>query len=539
MAKRKLRQREPASRPTPVEPPQIAPSWKKRHVQWLPLVIILLSLGIRGYYAATYHLNPDEGFNFLFAHQPSLDAVRLETLDPIHTYPPLYAFLLHFVLLFGDSEFMLRLPTLLFGTLFLAMGFLWMRRLLGYTAALTALLILAFSPGMVSIGYEVRNYALLMACIMLTFYALERAFAEQSRKWMAIAMASLYVAILTNYSAAWVCLVIGIYAAIRIGKGHLKRAVVREWLAWQLGAVGIYVWLYATHISILRGSASEAALREFLKESYYRPLTDSPLAFVWRQNLAVFQYLYEIRWVSAIALLLFLAGLWWLASGKDETLTHSRMTCFLLGFPPVLGCLLALAGLYPYGSSRHSAIFQPFLAAGAGYAIAVLVSRRSWLVPALALLLVPPWIVAAYRGAWYIPGPDETRTQMQAAMRYIRSLPKGTTIFADHATLIELGYYLGRDVYSPYHGRVNPVVEFHYDGYRILCPVALWSLSLEDFVPAFYSTMERYQTKSGDIWVFDYGSGNVAEELAGAGPNLRTRNLHWFGGRLALFQVVN
>ncbi|MCC6364106.1 MAG: glycosyltransferase family 39 protein [Bryobacterales bacterium] len=506
---------------------------------WLAAGMIAVSLAIRVHYAVTYHLNPDEGFHFLFAHQPTLWDVRLETVHPIHAYPPLYVFLLHFALLFGNSEMALRLPALIFGTVFLGVAYLWMRRALGVAAALSALAALAFSPGTVSLGYEVRNYALLLASVAVTLYALERVFTEQSAKWMAVAMGSLYAAILTNYSAAWMCAALGVYVGVRALRGHLERRLMRQWIWYQAGALVIYVWLYATHLGALLGSGTEVALHGFLKDSYYWGAPDNPAAFVARQSVAVSEYLFGLRWLAAAGVLLYVTGVAWLGSGRDKAVPHSRWTCMLLGLPPVLGCVLGLMKLYPYGASRHSAIYLPFLAAGAGYGLALAAGKRMWVVAALAVALVPPWMVFAYRNAWYIPGEDETIARMESAMAYVRSLPKGSILFTDHASLIELGYYLGRDVYSPYHGRGPGLVEFRYDGYRVASLASAWEMDAKEFVPAFNELLRRYRVRPEEVWVFDYGGDNLARQVTVAYPAIKTPNLHWFGRRTSVFQLSN
>ncbi|MCC6391029.1 MAG: glycosyltransferase family 39 protein [Bryobacterales bacterium] len=506
---------------------------------WLAGGMIAASLAIRAHYAVTYHLNPDEGFHFLFAHQPTLWDVRQETVNPIHAYPPLYVFLLHFVLLFGNSELALRLPALLFGTVFLGVAYLWMRRVLGAAAAMGALAVLAFSPGTVSLGYEARNYALLLASVAVTLYGLERVFAEQSGKWMAVSMGSLYVAILTNYSAAWMCAVLGVYVGMRAPRGHLERRLVRQWLWYQAGALAIYAWLYATHLGALLGSGTEAALHGFLKDSYYWGAPDNPAAFAARQSVAVFEYLFGLHRVAAAAVLLNVAGLAWLGSGRDKPVPHSRWVCLLLGLPPVLGCLLGMMKLYPYGASRHSAMFLPFLAAGAGYGLALIAGKRLWVVAALTAALVPPWMVFAYRNAWYIPGEDETIAKMESAMEYVRSLPKGATIFADHVSLIELGYYLGREVYSPYHGRGPGLVEFRYEGYRVVSMSSSWEMDAKELVSTFNELLRRYRLRPEEMWVFDYGGDNLARQLAVTYPGIKTPNLHWFGRRTSVFQLSN
>jgi hypothetical protein len=330
---------------------------------------------------------------------------------------------------------------------------------------------------------------------------------------------------------AWGCLTLGIYTGIRILYGHMTRNLVMQWVAYQAGALCIYAWLFP-HISMLRGSAFEAGLHYFFKESYFSPATDDPFTFGLRQTTAVLRYLFEVPAVSVLAAILLAGALVWLAAARDSSVSHPRFVCLLLVTPPAIGYLMAMLDLNPFGYSRHSAIFQLFLAAGVGYGIALLLGKRIRLLVMINLLLIPPWILVAYKSAWYMPGRDETRAQMAAAMSHLRTLPQGATIIADHASLIELGYYLGRDVYSPYHGREDPLIAFYYGGYRVLSMPANWFMRPADLMSAVTSAKARYGLKPSEIWVFDNCQDNL-------GATTQTQNLQWFGKRISVFQPVD
>lgn len=506
-------------------------SWEARTVA----VVLLLSLAIRIYFAASFRLNPDEGFHYLFAHQPSLREVRFETLTAMHTYPPLYAFLLHFTLVVGQSEFVLRLPTLCFGTVFLVFAFLWTRQLFGSRAGIAALVLLSFSPGLVSLGYEIRNYALFLAAMTLALYGLERAFQDRSATWLTIAMLSEYVSVLTNYSAIWICIALGVYVLAQIGRRRLDARLTSHWALYQLGALGIYAWLYETHIRTLRGSGNEAGLRSFFRDSYYWPDTDNPVGFALRQTVAVFTYLLELQSLALIGTVLFAGTLIWIASGRDQKLRDGMTTAVLLGLPLVLGCGAALAGLFPYGNSRHSALFQPFVAAGLGLAISRLAGNRTALLVLLSGAVVP-WALAAHQRASYIPGPGDSRDSMKSAVAAIRRLPKGAAILTDHPGLIRLGYYLGTNVYSPYHGRPAGTVELQYDGYRILCPCSTWTLDTASLRGMLQDWILAGKVPAEGLWVFESEPSGLERELAALGGPLRLENVSRFGSS-RLFQL--
>ena len=121
-----------------------------------------------------------------------------------HPHPPLMVLVLHLALRLGKSVVMLRL---LSGASCAAAAWLtyrWARRTHGQPEALAGLVLLTFSPALVSAACEVRQYALLLLFTCGALHLLQR-FLEGKSLWVGGAYsACLYGAVLTHYSAAWI-----------------------------------------------------------------------------------------------------------------------------------------------------------------------------------------------------------------------------------------------------------------------------------------------------------------------------------------------
>lgn len=115
----------------------------------------------------------------------------------------------------GHSEYALRFPSVLGGLSALPLLFLWGKRLFGRRSGLAAVLLLAANPYHVWYSQEAKMYALLVALVLLTLWALARALecggVGRWLLWLALVSAAIYVHVLTvllvPLQVAWVLLV--------------------------------------------------------------------------------------------------------------------------------------------------------------------------------------------------------------------------------------------------------------------------------------------------------------------------------------------
>ncbi len=111
-----------------------------------------------------------------------------------------------------------------------------------------------------------------------------------------------------------------------------------------------------------------------LRSSLFHRGQENVFVFLGRANLRLFHFLFSQGAVSALALILFIAGCVMLlssSSSHEGGRPSPRQLGLLLLLPFVINCGAALIGAYPYGGTRHDS----YLAIFAMPAIAVAISR--------------------------------------------------------------------------------------------------------------------------------------------------------------------
>jgi len=134
----------------------------------LALVLRLINLGSR-------NLWYDEAFAVLYAEK-SFSAILYGTITPIEgaaadVHPLLYYFFLHLWMgLFGQSSFIVRLPSVIFGLASIVLAFSIGQQLFDPGAGLLAAAITAIAPFHINYSQENRMYSLLCFLSLLTVY---------------------------------------------------------------------------------------------------------------------------------------------------------------------------------------------------------------------------------------------------------------------------------------------------------------------------------------------------------------------------------
>lgn len=517
-------------------------AWLRSRLDLIALLVVGIGFGLRAMTAAAGYLSPDEALHYLLANQPSLLMVYKASLTSAH--PPLFLLLLYVWRVFGNSEFILRLAFVVAGTAMLWVAFRWLGHVFGKTAGLIGLFLLTFSPALIWLSAELRGYAFLLLFMTSALYCLERAFEEQSPRMMVCFSVLLYLAILTEYSALWFTLAVGVYAFIRICGRQLSARVARVWVGSQAGAIALYAFLYVTHISNLRGGGMEQeAVSGWLHHAYFQSGKDSLLLFPLQKSVEAFQYLFSQRLGGIVMLLVFLIGIVFLLAknvpgGRNQP--TPRALGILLLLPFVLNCGAAIAGFYPYGGTRHSVFLALFATTGVSVLLGKLAGKRTWPVLLAAGVLLPIWNLNATLPTQHILAQNQRRVLMNRALAYIRqSIPPGTLLFVDHQTSLMLGYYLSRDQIVRYDEPQpqRDFFEYPYGGYRIVSS-KLWLFNVKSFGPELSRMRRAYGLAPGElVWVVQAGWGvSLYHHLTRRFPELHLPGLI-FGGNLTVFQV--
>jgi hypothetical protein len=489
--------------------------WLHDHLTTVALAVTAAGFAARIVAASRSYFNPDEALHYLLINEPSFFLAYKASLTNAH--PPLIYLLLYFCHLVGRSEFMLRLPLIFAGTAFCWFTFKWIRALFGGAASLIALIVVSFSPTLIALSAEVREYALLLFCMAAALYFLERAFEEKSVRTMWYFSLFLYLAILSHYSAAFFALAVGVYALARVADSGSPRKVITAWVIGQVGALAIYLFLYVTHLSRITHSLALWAMS--FGNTFFRFNEESIFHFTRANTWNIFMYMFAQRYVAGAMLIGFIAGVAvfffreLMPTPRNHGSRHMGIQ-FLLPFAAVWAA--AIAGIYPYIGSRHTIVLAPFAIAAASFLFAAICRQKLWAAVLVASLLAG---ISNYYGKRPEPGiaeADQRRELMNDAMNYMhQSIRQGDLILADMEGSLPLAYYYcgAKEALFMSWSRAS-FDQFSCNGHLIVT-LHFWLLRPEGLALPFEQVARNYGLKPGDrVWVFQAGwGGNLLAEL--------------------------
>ena len=490
---------------------EISATRRLSHRAALPLFLIAGALAARLVLAHRTFLNPDEALHYLLSAQPSLALVYQASLTTAH--PPLLIVLLHYWRLLGNSEFVLRLPSVLMGTAFCWITFLWLQRVTDRTTALIGLALLSFSPSLISLSAENRQYSLLMFFCATSLYLLDRAIGENSVGMMLLSSLPLYLALLTHYSSFIFALTLGIYALVRIWTSKPQTGLVVAWIVAQLGALALCAFLYVSHISRLKSSglAGEIA-HTWLRTSFFHSGQDHLAAFCVRNTSRLFRYFFSHGTIGVLGLLLFVLSIVWLlrdkTSPQDPRNPASLQLALLLGLPFLITLSAALAGLYPYGGTRHDALLAGFAMTGVSIRLTRPGIWKKWLTPsAVGAALVICNLFPSPTPPYILP-KNQNRELMNEATNYLgRSAPEGSVLFTDYQGALMLSYYFCPARVVPFEQPPPPFLKSDCGKYKVVAfTQTLWSFDPAIFANTLREMQQTYGIGSdATVWLFQAG----------------------------------
>ena len=480
------------------------------HQESLDLIAILLVLAgflLRLVLAWFTFLNPDEILHYLLSDQTSLALAYKASLTTAH--PPLLIVLLYYWRMLGRSEWILRLPSLLAGTGFCWMMFIWLKKVASRWTALTGLALLLFSPSLIHLSAEIRQYSFLLFFSASALYFLECALLKDSARLMLLSFVALYLSLLSHYSALIFALTLAIYGLFRMYRATSARVAI-SWMFGQLVALAVCGFLYATHISRLKASALPHEIADtWLSNSIYHPSRDHLVIFVFRNTIRLFHFLFSQGAIGAMGLLCFVigvAGLWigdHRSPGAPEK-PSSRQIGLLLMVPFIVNWILALAGPYPYGGTRHNVILAGFAMSGIAIGFSRWRGGGKWIKAfVLGLALLACNLFPNPTGP-YIQPKNQSKRLLEQSMQFVRQqVPRGSILLTDNGGGLSLSYYLCRKRVVQYEHPFMPFFQSDCGDFRVITPA-----------PNFEALPDRATVESisfpqaspaGEIWFFQAG----------------------------------
>jgi uncharacterized membrane protein len=517
------------------------------HANLIAAVILAAGFVIRLRAAWGIFLDPDEALHFFEANKNSLVLAYRASL--IISHPPLLVLVLHYWRALGTSEIVLRFPSIIAGTVFCWVGFKWMTILFGRAAGWIGFVFLAFLPPMIALSTEVRQYALLLVFATSAAYLLERALADNSTKLMGLSLFCLYLALLSHYSAFLFAAAIGIYTVVRMAMQRPPVKIIAIWIAGQVFGLGIGVFLYVTHLRKLGQLYGGAQATKgwmggaYLHNSYFDASRSNLLVFVLARTGGVFQYVFGQLVIGDLAYPLFVVGIVFLVRRKFVTGkfgVDSRILGTFLLLPFALNCVVALAGRYPYGGTRHSSFLVIFALAGVSVFLAKVTGQRVGRGVAVAIVLVAGCNALATHHQPYMFPADQSTAQMAGLINFMhRHISPVDAIFVDNQTGILLGHYLCQT--KPFDlDRSEPRFRnFQCEDYRVIATGGEdFRFTAESFFRRFNEMVPKYGLKTGQtVWIVQAGWNiDLIQELAKY-PEFRGLKTQSFGKNISVFEM--
>jgi hypothetical protein len=329
---------------------------------------------------------------------------------------------------------------------------------------------------------------------------------------MLASAAALYLALLTHYSTLIAAVSLAVYGLLRIVAKSPRPAVTSTWICMQAGGVAIASLLWKTHISVIRyRPLTQDVAGSYLRNSFFHPGGENLFLFLARSNLRLFHFLFSEGAVSALAMLLFVVGILALfrsKSSQQETAKHpaAHQLAWLLLLPFAINFATALAGVYPYGGTRHNSYLAIFAMPAIAVSIAAWKPQHEWIrgvAVAFALAICNFTVLPA--GAYLRPA-NQKKELMDEAIRYLRATAApDSTILTDYESALLLSYYLcGRDITHP----GSPNGSFYLSscaGYNSasLLP-RLWIFRSESFAVQA-AEFAKIVPASQPVWLFQAG----------------------------------
>ena len=488
----------------------------------VPALLLFAGLLARLVPACWTFLNADEVLHYLLAGEPSLAATYRATLTTAH--PPLFLVLLHYWRVLGSSEFFLRLPSLVSSLGFCWVAFAWVRQVTGEATAHIALLLLLLSPGLISLSSEVRQYAVLWLFCACSLYFLEIAVSRNSGWRMLLSSLMLCLALLTHYSAFLFAFTLGIYGLVRLVTAKTPKATALTWAAGQIGALGIGVFLLRSHLRLLvRNGLAQDIANGYVRKSVFHPGEDHLLTFIPRANLRLFHFFFSHGLVGTVGLVLFIVGIVVLTRDKTPALASGlpsrRQLAFLLALPFIVTCAAAVAGIYPYGGTRHDSYLAIFAMTGIAVALNRWKISPAWIRPATIIAMLAVCNLSPNPlGERFHRGGQNRKWIVQATAALSR-IPSGSIILTDDQGGMLLSYYLCpypvAQVYEPF----QPFAEAPCGSNRVISiDPRIWVFQAETLPGSLRTVQETFSLpQDARVWFFRAGW------VIGSEPALRAK----------------
>lgn len=306
--------------------------------KWLPFGILLFAFALRLIALNARPLWYDEAFAVLFAEK-GFRAMLAGTLTPVagvasDVHPiAYYTVLNNWMQVFGQSPFAVRLLSVFFGLLTVAVSYVVGRRLFNGRAASAGMAVVAVSPFHIYYSQETRMYApLALFCVLTILFFLHAARNTQYeiRNWLGLALSAALAMYMQNLAA---------FFLLAFGLSTLPRPKVFAKVA-AAGAVAFALWL--PWFLNLPGQFAKLQQAYWVTRPDLVTLLQTALVYHAGEESVAARTLLPLALFTAVVLPVFLG--WQILKRRRDASTQSALwlTALAVGTP----FLLFLASLY-------------------------------------------------------------------------------------------------------------------------------------------------------------------------------------------------
>ncbi len=180
-------------------------------------------------------------------------------------HPPLFYWIEHFMLIFGDSEFVLRFMPALFGVLAIPVFYLIGREAVGREVGIIAALLVTVSPFQIYYSQDARSYTMILLFFSISLLAYIYALKSRDLKWWIIFGIASAVAFWSHYYTIIGTGVIILHAAVFnyreiIEDGRFRKKFLLAIAAFAIISIPLLMIIYERYLALSAGAPTYGVL---------------------------------------------------------------------------------------------------------------------------------------------------------------------------------------------------------------------------------------------------------------------------------------
>ncbi len=394
---------------------------------WLALCLIVAT-GLRLYQLGGQSLWTDEGVQYFIASAPTFETLW-ERLEQRTFHPPLSFFISHVFLRLQDSDFFLRLPSVLFGVGSVFLVYRLVKMLTSVPLALATAWVFAISPLHVWYSQEARMYAPLLFVALLSTLCFLWAVETRRWYWWGAYACTLALGLYVHAFMALQIIVHGLWLLLWFRHAwwaYCGTGVVTAVLAFPIVSPWVKFVLRRVSPGLVEGVAIISSTRVvigwegvlYALYAYGTGFSLGPSLTDLHNDRSMASLLPHLPLIGGAAVLygtLVIVGLYSLAQRWSWARAGQ---CFVAFAGPILGAALLTSMSSFSFNVRYTIIGFPYFCLLLGAAVVFLGRQQAWLgsVALLALTIVASWSLVNYYGL-----PEYSRTNVRAAVAHWRT----------------------------------------------------------------------------------------------------------------------